>query len=300
MKIDTPPTTGTMGGDPDVAPFMAARGWLEPGERAARAARAGEGNMNRVLRVTTTARSLILKQARPWVEKYPQLAAPVERAEVEAAFYRAVASVPEVAARMPRLLASDPESHAILFKDLGDGGDFNRPVRRRAHRGGRRNGAGALARGTARYAGRAARALREPGDAGAQQRACLRAAARSGERARPRRDHAGADRSGRHRAARPGVRRAGDGAGADPLRRRRGAAARRLPPRKLAAARRADGGRPRILLPRSARMGPRRDGRAPASRGRAAGDRRAGRRLCAAGAGAKREWLATARGLVLA
>jgi 5-methylthioribose kinase len=124
MKIDTPPTTGTMGGDPDVAPFMAARGWLEPGERAARAARAGEGNMNRVLRVTTTARSLILKQARPWVEKYPQLAAPVERAEVEAAFYRAVASVPEVAARMPRLLASDPESHAILFEDLGDGGDF--------------------------------------------------------------------------------------------------------------------------------------------------------------------------------
>ncbi len=68
MKIDTPATTGTTGGDPDVAAFMAARGWLGPGERVERAARAGEGNMNRVLRVTTTARSLILKQARPWVE----------------------------------------------------------------------------------------------------------------------------------------------------------------------------------------------------------------------------------------
>ena len=47
--------------------------------------------MNCTLRVTTTRRSFILKQARPWVEKYPQIAAPVERARVEAAFYAAVA-----------------------------------------------------------------------------------------------------------------------------------------------------------------------------------------------------------------
>ena len=43
-------------------------------------ARAGAGNMNLALRVTTRdGRSLILKQGRPWVEKYAHIPAPFER-----------------------------------------------------------------------------------------------------------------------------------------------------------------------------------------------------------------------------
>ena len=39
------------------------------------------------LRVQTAERSFILKQSRPWVEKYPAIPAPEERVLVEAAFY---------------------------------------------------------------------------------------------------------------------------------------------------------------------------------------------------------------------
>lgn len=39
--------------------------------------REGEGNMNCVVRVMTSRRSFILKQSRPWVEKYPGFAAPL-------------------------------------------------------------------------------------------------------------------------------------------------------------------------------------------------------------------------------
>lgn len=111
--------------DPDgVVAYLHARGWLRAGEGVRRVARAGEGNMNLVLRIETSARSLILKQARPWVEKYPQIAAPEERIEKEIAFYEAVAAVPDLAAGMPALLATDPPRRTALFEDLGDVSDF--------------------------------------------------------------------------------------------------------------------------------------------------------------------------------
>lgn len=81
--------------------------------------RAGEGNMNLVLRVRTPDGSLIIKQARPWVEKYPQIAAPPERCAVEAAFYGAVAGDEVVAERMPRLVGRALESGALVLEDLG-------------------------------------------------------------------------------------------------------------------------------------------------------------------------------------
>jgi LemA protein len=57
----------------DLARWLAGTGLLQPGEVVLQAAKAGDGNMNCTLRVTTSRRSLIVKQSRPWVEKYPQL-----------------------------------------------------------------------------------------------------------------------------------------------------------------------------------------------------------------------------------
>jgi 5-methylthioribose kinase len=85
---------------------------------------AGDGNMNCVLRATGPGGSVVVKQARPWVEKYPQIAAPVERSHVEAAFYRAVAGIGPVASRMPACLASDPDSAILVLEDLGPTSDF--------------------------------------------------------------------------------------------------------------------------------------------------------------------------------
>ncbi len=72
--------------------YLTAKGWLDAPLEGVE--RAGEGNMNLVLRVRTVAgsvigsagRSAIVKQSRDWVEKYPDIAAPGDRIWVEAAF----------------------------------------------------------------------------------------------------------------------------------------------------------------------------------------------------------------------
>jgi 5-methylthioribose kinase len=98
--------------------FLAARGWLRDGERVVGCERAGEGNMNLTVRVHTDDRSVILKQARPWVEKYDDIPAPWERSAFERRFYERVAGIAGVAERMPELIASDPEARALLLEDL--------------------------------------------------------------------------------------------------------------------------------------------------------------------------------------
>lgn len=104
--------------------YLFKRGWLGQSETLRGAGKAGEGNMNYTLRVSTFERSFILKQARPWVEKYPHIAAPWERALIEGRFYEAVSTESQLAALMPKLLGLDTESHIIALEDLGEAQDF--------------------------------------------------------------------------------------------------------------------------------------------------------------------------------
>src|SRR5262245_8091110 len=108
---------------PAVQAFLAARGWLAPGEAVLACEPAGEGNMNLTLRVRTDRRSVVLKQARPWVEKYDHIAAPWERSLSERWFYERVETIPAVASHMPRLLASDPDARVLVLEDLADARD---------------------------------------------------------------------------------------------------------------------------------------------------------------------------------
>ena len=111
--------------EPDeVAQYLAARGVVGPAEGPVRVAAAGDGNMNCTLRVVTPRRRLIVKQARPWVEKYDHIPAPWNRSHVEAAFYESVAAVPGVGDRMPGLIHVDRDARVLVLEDLGDGGDF--------------------------------------------------------------------------------------------------------------------------------------------------------------------------------
>lgn len=107
-----------------VEDYLLAHDLARQGELPARVERAGEGNMNLTLRVSFGDRSVILKQGRPWVEKYDHIAAPWERTLVEAGFYRLVAGVPAVASRMPRLLHVDEHNHVLVLEDLGTAGDY--------------------------------------------------------------------------------------------------------------------------------------------------------------------------------
>ncbi|HEX4110620.1 MAG TPA: phosphotransferase [Solirubrobacteraceae bacterium] len=104
--------------------FMDDRGWLNNGERVRAVARAGEGNMNLTLRVRTTQRSVIVKQARPWCEKYPTIAAPIERVLLEGEWYERVGAIAPLAPRLPRVLAIDHAGYVLLMSDLGEHGDY--------------------------------------------------------------------------------------------------------------------------------------------------------------------------------
>ena len=111
--------------EPDeVAQYLVARGVIGAADGPVQVAAAGDGNMNCTLRVITPRRRLIVKQARPWVEKYDHIPAPWNRSHVEAAFYESVAAVPGVGDRMPGLIHVDRDARVLVLEDLGDGGDF--------------------------------------------------------------------------------------------------------------------------------------------------------------------------------
>ena len=77
-----------------VEEYLRKQKWIKPTEKVLSLEKPGEGNMNFVLRVKTNQGSFIIKQARPWVEKFPQISAPVERAGVEAQFFQTLAANP--------------------------------------------------------------------------------------------------------------------------------------------------------------------------------------------------------------
>lgn len=87
---------------------------------------AGESNMNLVLRIKTNQRSLILKQSKPYVRKYPQIPAPIERIEVEHAFFNLVKKDDILVELGPKILHFDKEKHILITADLGQSSDFSR------------------------------------------------------------------------------------------------------------------------------------------------------------------------------
>lgn len=109
---------------PGIRTYLQERAWIRTDEELIRVEKAGEGNMNLALRVFTGRRTFIIKQSRPWVEKYPHIAAPWDRVIREARFYELIKDFPEVAGSMPGLIGIDPLSRVMACEDLGEAGDF--------------------------------------------------------------------------------------------------------------------------------------------------------------------------------
>ena len=108
-----------------IAAGLASMAWVRPGEVVETVERAGAGNMNCVLRVTTSQRSFILKQSRPWVEKYPGIPAPLKRADVEALFYQTAGNLPTLREYLPQLLRFDAGEHLLMLEDLEGAEDLS-------------------------------------------------------------------------------------------------------------------------------------------------------------------------------
>ncbi|MDX2246631.1 MAG: phosphotransferase [Bacteroidia bacterium] len=109
---------------PSLTFYLQKQGWISNEEKIESAQKPGEGNMNYVLRVNTGSRTFILKQSRPWVEKYPQIPAPTERTLVESKFFQTVEKYPETGSFTPKLRGYDASNFILALEDLGEGADF--------------------------------------------------------------------------------------------------------------------------------------------------------------------------------
>lgn len=118
------PTYFNLDAPAPIVEYLRQKEWIKPQEHVEKITKAGEGNMNFVARIHTDLRTLIFKQSRPWVEKYPQIEAPVERIESEVGFYEAVKAHRALATGMPRLIAVDRGDKCALFEDLGEVEDY--------------------------------------------------------------------------------------------------------------------------------------------------------------------------------
>jgi len=103
---------------PQLQTYLREKEWLNADENIISVEKPGEGNMNVVLRVVTDKRSFIIKQSRPYVEKYKDIEAPVERIAVEKNFYQAVRDN-AVNAHIPHILGYDSTENLLLLEDLG-------------------------------------------------------------------------------------------------------------------------------------------------------------------------------------
>ncbi len=115
----------------DLQEYLKNQGWLvSKDERVISVEKPGEGNMNVVLRITTNIRSFILKQSRPYVQKYQQIEAPLERIEVEYQFYSTVQGN-QIDVHIPKILAYDKMEFSLMMEDLGQCQDMTYLYRER-------------------------------------------------------------------------------------------------------------------------------------------------------------------------
>lgn len=96
-----------------------------PGEKLLSYEPAGESNMNLVLRIKTNQRNLILKQSKPYVNKYPHIPAPIERIGVEYEFLKLMAKDEILSNQAPKVIHFDAEEHLLITGDLGKSSDFS-------------------------------------------------------------------------------------------------------------------------------------------------------------------------------
>ncbi len=104
--------------------FLRNKNWFQENEQITSISKAGEGNMNVVLRVETNVRSIIAKQSRPFVQKYQQIPAPLHRIEVEQKFYKAIQK-PSLQQHIPKIIGYDANSYMLVLEDLGQCDDMS-------------------------------------------------------------------------------------------------------------------------------------------------------------------------------
>lgn len=108
----------------EIFSYIRGKGLVSNDEKLVAIEKPGEGNMNFIKRVITTKQSFIVKQSRPWVEKYPQINAPTERIEVESRYYQLIQKESFFHDFSPQVILYDKANLILITEDLGNGSDF--------------------------------------------------------------------------------------------------------------------------------------------------------------------------------
>lgn len=116
----------SLGNPKEIATYALQKKWISHFDLDSLAvSKAGEGNMNFVVRLIISKReSIILKQSKPFVEKYPHIAAPSERILVEGAFYNLITDCEKVRDMMPQIIGLSAEDNIMALEDLGKTSDY--------------------------------------------------------------------------------------------------------------------------------------------------------------------------------
>jgi 5-methylthioribose kinase len=106
--------------DDNLADYLLACGQASSGEPV-RVLAAGDGNINFVRRLQVGERSLVVKQARPALERFPEYRVTTERIVFERRYGDVTAELaPHAPALLPRLLHFDEQNRVLVMEDLGD------------------------------------------------------------------------------------------------------------------------------------------------------------------------------------
>jgi len=108
----------------EITQYLQTHGVLKPHEFVSKAEKPGEGNMNYTLRLFVDDKTFIIKQARPYVEKYPTINAPEERILVETKFYGIIAENEFLKHHTPEIIFKDADHFILLMEDLDNLNDF--------------------------------------------------------------------------------------------------------------------------------------------------------------------------------
>jgi 5-methylthioribose kinase len=108
----------------ELSSYLKKKGWINNLETVISIEIPGEGNMNRVLRAKTSNGSLILKQATTFVNKYPDIPAPIDRIDSEHRFYSLTGEVDSSQALFPHIIGYDRDKHLLVIEDLGKAVDY--------------------------------------------------------------------------------------------------------------------------------------------------------------------------------
>jgi 5-methylthioribose kinase len=110
----------------DLESYLKNQKLIEAQAKILKTEKPGEGNMNFTSRlILDNGNSLIIKQSREFVEKYPSIAAPKNRVVIEGEFYKLIQQNKALANYMPKVLHVDTQHNIILTEDLGNSKDLS-------------------------------------------------------------------------------------------------------------------------------------------------------------------------------